>query len=228
MRLSCCVLLMLVLQVCSAQERPREVRFALTLGDVPLRLGEEVHVLDAGPITMEVLKFYVSNMVLLHEGRVVWTDGSGPHLIDASASRSLAIPLAVPAGRKPDARRFTLGIDSATNVSGALGGDLDPTKGMYWTWQSGYVNLKVEGRSPLVQSKDKRFQFHLGGYLPPFQCTQEVKLPIGSGDIIWMGVDIAVLVNGINLSKQRSIMSPGADAVRLSLFARSMFNTDGR
>jgi hypothetical protein len=219
---------MLVLQVCSAQERPREVRFALALGDAPLRLGEEVGGWDLDTVAIDVFKFYISNMVLLHEGKAVWTDVGGPHLIDASDSSSLIVPLVVPEGVKSEWLRFTLGIDSTTNVSGAMGGDLDPTKGMYWTWQSGYVNLKVEGRSPLVQSKDKRFQFHLGGYQPPFQCTQEVKLPIGSGDIIWMGVDIAVLVNGINLSKQRSIMSPGADAVRLSLIARSMFNTDGR
>jgi len=218
---------MLVLQVCSAQERPREVRFALALGDAPLQLGEEVYVMDAGMVAIDVLKFYVSNMALLHEGKVVWTDGSGPHLIDASDSSSLAIPLAVPAGVKADALRFTLGIDSATNVSGALGGDLDPTKGMFWTWQSGYVNVKLEGRSPLVPSKDKRFQFHLGGYLPPDQCVQEVVLPIGDGAILGVGVNVASFLKGVDKRTQHKVMSPGAVAVRLSVLAKSMFSSNG-
>jgi hypothetical protein len=41
----------------------------------------------------------------------------------------------LPTYLKYDQIQFQLGIDSLTNVSGAMGGDLDPTKGMYWTWQ---------------------------------------------------------------------------------------------
>lgn len=218
---------MLALQVCSAQERPREVRFALALGDAPLRLGEEVGGWDLDTVAVDVLKFYVSNMALLRDGKAVWTDVSGPHLIDASDSSSLALPLAVPAGVKADALRFTLGIDSATNVSGALGGDLDPTKGMYWTWQSGYVNVKIEGRSDWTPNKDRRFQYHLGGYLPPFGCAKEVVLPTGDGGTIVIDVNLWYFFKGVDKQRQHKVMSPSADAVYLSMLAAGMFQSNG-
>jgi hypothetical protein len=69
--------------------------------------------------------------------------------------------------------QFKLGIDSITNVSGAFGGALDPTKGMYWSWQSGYINFKMEGRV-----KDKNYLLHLGGYSSPFKAVQQVVLPV--------------------------------------------------
>jgi hypothetical protein len=44
--------------------------------------------------------------------------------------------------------RFLLGVDSARNVSGIQTGALDPARGMFWTWNSGYVMAKIEGSSP--------------------------------------------------------------------------------
>ena len=57
---------------------------------------------------------------------------------------------------------FQIGIDSLTNVSGDLDGDLDPALGMYWAWNSGYINMKLEGKSSSCKSVKKEFQFHIG------------------------------------------------------------------
>jgi hypothetical protein len=74
-------------------------------------------------------------------------------LIDFDENDSNALCLEIPDDIEFDAIQFNLGLDSLTNVSGALGGDLDPTKGMYWTWQNGYVNFKLQGSfRPLQQS----------------------------------------------------------------------------
>ena len=82
--------------------------------------------------------------------------------------KEVALCLEIPEDTEFDAIQFNLGIDSLTNVSGALGGDLDPTKGMYWTWQNGYVNFKLQGTSDLCNNPKNEFEFHLGGYLKPF------------------------------------------------------------
>ena len=70
---------------------------------------------------------------------------------------------------------FYLGVDSLTNSNGAMGGDLDPTKGMYWTWQSGYINVKIEGKYSGCNTRNNKFQFHLGGYQNPFQTIQKIE-----------------------------------------------------
>ena len=68
---------------------------------------------------------------------------------------------------------FTIGVDSTRSVSdiSARTGVLDPTAygddGMYWSWNSGYIFVKMEGASPVVplNSAGKRaFEMHIGGY----------------------------------------------------------------
>jgi hypothetical protein len=52
---------------------------------------------------------------------------------------------------------FTLGLDSSKNVSGDLENAYDPLLGMYWAWNTGYVNLKLAGKSSLVLTKTHDF-----------------------------------------------------------------------
>jgi len=48
-------------------------------------------------------------------------------------------------------------VDSLANVSGAMSNDLDATKGMYWSWQSGFINLKIEGKSASCKTRKINF-----------------------------------------------------------------------
>ena len=109
-----------------------------------------------------------------------------------------------------------MGIDSLTNVSGAIGGDLDPTKGMYWTWQSGYINLKLEGKSNLCPSSKKDFQFHLGGYQAPFNGLQQVSFPSQKEQKIELKVNLLTFLQNINVAKESHIMSPNQAAVLMA------------
>jgi hypothetical protein len=111
-----------------------------------------------------------------------------------------------------------LGVDSATNVSGAFGGDLDPTNGMYWTWQSGYINVKVEGRSPAAPGGV--FELHLGGYAAPHATAQWVELPVRTGRC---AIDVQRLMESVDLTGHAHVMSPGPEAMRLSRAAATMF-----
>jgi len=161
-------------------------------------------------IQITALKFYVSNIELLNKTKTVWKDSIQYHLMDAFDEKSLQVRL--PSNISFTKLKFNLGIDSATNVSGAMGGDLDPTKGMYWTWQSGYINLKLEGTSTICKTRHNEFQFHLGGYQTPYNNLQTVFIEGISLPVIEVNLDIKKLISQINIAGQHHIMSPGQEA----------------
>lgn len=97
-------------------------------------------------IQLETLKIYISELSILNDKNVIWKEQNSFHLIDFSHPSTLLLILKLPSYQSFNKLKFNLGIDSLTNVSGAMGGDLDPTNGMYWTWQSGYINFKLEGK----------------------------------------------------------------------------------
>ena len=70
---------------------------------------------------------------------------------------------------------FTLGLDSSKNVSGELENAYDPLLGMYWAWNTGYINLKIMGESSAVPTNSHEFEFHLGGYRFPFATAQTIQ-----------------------------------------------------
>jgi DNA-binding XRE family transcriptional regulator len=102
------------------------------------------------------------------------------------------------------------------NFVQAMGGDLDPTKGMYWTWQSGYVNFKAEGFYEKCPTRQGAFQFHLGGYMPPFLAARRIQIAATPGKNQQLQLDLTPFVDQVNWAKKHSIMSPGAETVRLS------------
>ena len=109
---------------------------------------------------------------------------------------------------------FTLGLDSTKNVSGELENAYDPLLGMYWAWNTGYVNLKLVGKSNLILTKTHDFEFHLGGYRYPLATAQNIKVDLNDQYIYF---DLEKLFSeSINLSKNHHIMLPGKDAFLIS------------
>ncbi len=109
---------------------------------------------------------------------------------------------------------FTLGLDSSKNVSGELENAYDPLLGMYWAWNTGYVNLKLAGKSSLVLTKTHDFEFHLGGYRYPLATAQNIEVNLNDQYIYF---DLEKLFSeSINLSKNHHIMLPGKDAFLIS------------
>ena len=171
---------------------------------------------DSTDLEIAELKFYVSNMQLLKNGEVVFTEGNSFHLLDAKQAQTLQLSMDTKQPITFDELKFDLGIDSSSNVSGAMGGDLDPTKGMYWTWQSGYINFKLEGTSNICKTRHNEFQFHLGGYQHPFNSLQTVFIEISSKSTIEINIDLLKIFQQINLAQQHHIMSPGQEAMDFS------------
>lgn len=192
------------------------VHFQPKCKGAPLELEHKIE-----DLSIETFRFYISHVQLLYEDNVVWTEGNNPHLIDLEEVQSLTIQLNQ-SPLKFDAISFALGIDSLTNVSGVMGGDLDPTKGMYWSWQSGYINFKLEGtRSDSTNTSE--FNYHLGGYSNERNCLQVVKLNTSCSDTIKIDFDINAFLMQIDPKLPNSIMSPSPQAVVISKIAASSF-----
>lgn len=166
-------------------------------------------------LEINTLKFYISDIEFLKDEEPVKNDIKKYLLIDAENDKTMNISFTC-ADTHFDQIRFNVGIDSATNHAGAMGGDLDPTLGMYWTWQNGYINFKMEGKSAASSAPNHEFQYHIGGYSSPFNALQQVILPIENRNEIIIELDLARLFSNIQILKLNHIMSPGLDALYFS------------
>ncbi len=201
------------------------VKFHPICGRLDWKPGEDfVKINEQDSLRIETLKFYISNIQVIENDSVVWMEKNSFHLIDASDGKSMSLELNIPTSITYNKIKFGLGIDSSTNVAGVMGGDLDPTRGMYWTWQSGYINFKLEGKSSLCKTRNNEFEFHIGGYQSPYNTFQSVVLNTGNNRIIDVTIDCMKLFETIDLSKQNHIMSPGSEAVELSQKIAKIFS----
>jgi len=175
--------------------------------------------LNSKDFQISKFKFYLSNLRLYNSDKLVDEELYSYHLIDLlDTSKN---ELLIKRNNKITFNRiqFNIGIDSATNVAGALEGDLDPTNNMYWTWQSGYINLKLEG---VFEDGIKR-EYHLGGYLPPFNSLQTLKLEWTNSSAMKIYIHLDDFIKSIPDSIPPQIMTPCSSSVYLSkLFAKSI------
>jgi hypothetical protein len=96
---------------------------------------------------------------------------------DEEKQSSKSIPLtSIPEGDYTSIE-FILGVDSARNCSGAQSGALDPINAMFWTWNTGYIFLKLEGKSKFSKAPGTIFEYHIGGYKHLENCIRKVKIP---------------------------------------------------
>jgi hypothetical protein len=200
-----------------------ELRCKNTVFDI--NENKYLHLTNGDSVLIETMRFYVSNLEFLNEGKVVAQDKNTAHLIDAEIPQSLHFFVELPQKITYNQLRFNLGIDSLTNVSGAIGGDLDPTKGMYWTWQSGYINFKLEGKNPHCKTRNNEFQVHLGGYASPHNALQTIVLDTKNNKENTIIFDFFSFLNEVNYLQKPNIMSPCKEAIMMSKkIANSFFS----
>jgi hypothetical protein len=161
--------------------------FESYVDSVKLKLDSITYKNAAGQnYTVSNLKYYISNVGLLRvKGNKVETTTT--FLINEDETESKSINISnIPEGEYK-AMSFIIGVDSLHNCSGAQSGALDPVNGMFWAWNTGYIFLKLEGKSPSSSAPGKIFEYHIGGYKSPSNCIRIVMLPfnvpvIVSGD----------------------------------------------
>lgn len=168
-------------------------------------------------------KFYVSDFQTVFEDKTIYTDKTS-HLIDFEKPNSTIFPIYKNNKKKIIGINFTIGVDSLASVSGALADDLDPSNGMYWAWQSGYINMKIEGTSSSCKTRKNSFNFHIGGYLQPYYALRKIEIPFHKlQNQINLTLDLEKFFNEIDLKETNSIMIPGTKAMKLATLSSKMF-----
>ncbi len=217
----CCVL---IFNTIFAQSSIVKIQIKHAIGDSKTICTDSIYRLNQhDSIKITTLRYYISGIELLLNNQSIWIETNSFHLIDISDSSSSFFALKLPQNIQYNQIKFNLGIDSITSNAGALGGDLDPSKGMYWSWQSGYINLKLEVKSNLCKTNNQLFQLHLGGYLYPYLAMQQIVLNTVEQMPICIVFDLEKWIQKIPLDIQHHIMSPSNNSVLISKAAAQAF-----
>ncbi|MBC7892263.1 MAG: hypothetical protein H7Y12_08630 [Sphingobacteriaceae bacterium] len=210
------------------------LEFDNRVGGQNLILGQSIAKNTSGEdFTVTKLNYFISNVALTKDDGTVVKFPDSYFLIREADPQSLLAKLPdVPAGNYKEVS-FVVGVDSARSVANvaARTGVLDVASygddGMYWSWNSGYIFMKLEGTSPVVPlraSGQRLFEIHVGGFGgysgPAPNNLRRVTLPVGSElakvrkDVapeIHFYVDAAKILDGktkISLATTNNIHSP--------------------
>lgn len=182
------------------------------LGNEKIAPKKEYKKQDGETYTISHLKYYLS------------VEGSMPRLIDAFQTDTIEVSL--PTGHY-DSLAFFLGIDSTVLMQGVYEGDLDPIKGMFWTWTTGFINFKLEGFSEQSSIPIKKYEYHIGGYSGN-QKTQQAftlalpeKSKLKEGSVKDLRLEFSLdsfwkQNPQLSFSKTPAVAQPGPAAVKIS------------
>lgn len=180
------LLLAAVLAGCAGQEEagsPLRVEISHVVGAAPLQADRSYPTAAGDEFAVTKLRYYLSNVRLRRQdgswfaARQNPASSEGYYLIDEAVAGSKAFEIAgVPAGTY-DGIEFLVGIDAARNTAGAQTGTLDPARGLFWTWKSGYIFFLFEGRSPQSTAAGQALTYHIGGAAEP-TLARTVFLPL--------------------------------------------------
>ena len=131
--------------------------------------------------TVTAFRFYVSALSLQNNNADVPVAGETKYrLADAAIGNTLSFTISANQNIF-NSLSFQLGVDSIDNVSGAQSGDLDPAKGMFWTWNSGYIMAKLEGASSFSTVPNGNFTYHIGGFSGENKAIRSIVLAVPEG-----------------------------------------------
>ncbi|GAB3498513.1 hypothetical protein GCM10027341_20260 [Spirosoma knui] len=236
-----------------AAKNTLSIEFDNRVGDQKLALGNPAYKTAAGePFAVTAFNYFVSNIALKKEDGTTVTFPDQYFLVRQADAKTQLITLKdVPAGNYNELS-FLIGVDSLKSVGGAgeRTGVLDPTSygddGMYWSWNSGYIFMKLEGTSsaiPTTLDPDRKFQIHVGGYgggwnggAKTVNNLRRITLPMATkatvrGDIapeVHLFVDALKILDGstkISLATTSSIHTP-AVATSIANNYTAMFEVD--
>lgn len=212
------LLFLLFIVFCFPVLGQQQLEFKLLYNGKELQAHQHFALTTSGDsIQLDDVRFYISEVHFVTASGDKIPFDRHHYLCDFQQPSSLQI--AAPTLREKnggDALFFQIGIDSTTNSAGALGQDLDPVNGMYWAWNSGYINVKIQGTSAACPARNHQFEFHLGGFMFPNNAlsTFQQQIPFSSKMVI--GIELNRFFEVIDLKKEFQIMSPSKRAVELS------------
>lgn len=205
------------------------IQFRGCVHGAPLELNKKYQNPFGETFEITRFRFYTGKLAPAYTDASLKSKISSPyHLIDFSDSNSTRIELPVMAGNCHGIQ-LQIGVDSADQSRGAQTGALDPARGMFWTWNSGYINVKIEGNSPVSKQPSHLFEYHIGGYRNDNNTVWKIKLFSTNDEsfqiskenktIVEVGIDLDYLFDGptpLRIKEISNCMTPGPLARKIS------------
>ena len=158
------------------------IEFENVVGGAPLDLGQsKAAYRTAAGDSFRVTKFlyYVSNINFTRSNGEKYAVPNTYFLVNEADAGTHSIKLSGIPAADYNSLTFTVGVDSLRNVSGAQTGALDPSNAMFWSWNSGYIFLKLEGNFVQPGTRTEGgLVFHIGGFRTPNNTIRTVTLPM--------------------------------------------------
>jgi endonuclease/exonuclease/phosphatase family metal-dependent hydrolase len=187
-----------------------EGRFQFNVKNIPLEYVDTL-------LHVETLKCYVGHIELLDMNKqIIGRDSVSYRLIDFKKSNSLNFSINSNLSYASYVR-LTLGVDSTTNAAGVHCCALDPANGMYWSWQSGYIQFKLEGK----EKDGTTLNLHLGGFSNGNMSSITTEMPIqrmvSNGPVLppnirsqhlSISLSLDSFLELVHANKEYSLMSP--------------------
>jgi len=199
-------------------------------GTQPLVLNGPAYATAAGEtFTVSTFEYYLSNFRLTRADGSVYAAPNTYFLVNQAKPGSLSFRIQdIPAGSYT-ALSCLIGIDAPTTGltdPNTFVGDLNQANGMYWTWNSGHIFLKLEGSVTSVNPA-RPLVCHIGGYTDPFNAivtaTPTLPGPLTVSETrtptVSLQADVLKCFDGVSrvqLSTFSNGMMPGAEALRVA------------
>jgi len=180
----------------------REVQFIPYIGNEQVTIGKQC-VIGQDTLSITSLKYYLSFTHTKQDSSIHHVT----YLLDMQDSLKCTLP--------DDVTTFMFGMDSSMNVNTSFTHSLDPIHGMFWTWNSGYVNCKIEGMSNRSRHIHQSFTLCLGGYRFPYSSFFMFKVP-SDQQRVSIPIDLLPVIMHALHKHEGNIMSPGPAAVTCS------------
>jgi len=227
------IVFMIFLVTGSFQKRAADstlvIQFRVFVHNEPFQLNKKYLNPFGESYEISRFRFYAGKIVPVYsDTRQKVNSSMEYHLIDFSDSSSTRIEVPVIAG-DCNGIQFLLGVDSVDQTKGARTGALDPAKGMYWTWNSGYQSFKIEGSSPSSNQPAHMMAYHIGGYRYDYNTVWKIKLYSTNEEtfrvtkenkiIVEVGVDLDYFFDGqtpLHIREVPSCTTPGDLARKIS------------
>jgi hypothetical protein len=192
-------------QVAMAQDGELQISFTHSANGKPIVFRDSIYQNAFGEnYNIYKLKYYIGQIKV--EGLDKPINALPYYLINAAGANEITLKL--PPG-KYKGISFLLGVDSASNCSGAQSGALDALNDMFWTWNSGYVFFKLEGRSSSSSADLQRIEHHIGGYKAENNVARTIRLHLDRDSIVEISNQkITRLTISVNLDRYWDAVNP--------------------
>ena len=154
------------------------IQFRHKLGSRELQLFTETYTNPFGePIVITRFKYYISHVSIAGPDQQEKALSDKTFLVDEANPHSKTLVFTTEVTTLQSIS-FVIGVDSMLNISGVQTGALDPLNGMFWTWNSGYVFAKLEGKSDSSHAPAHSLNWDVGGFRSPNNASRKIQLTL--------------------------------------------------